>query len=102
MATQTNIVYVCDLCGSEDRVRTHKVGIDRRTAELEACTACWEPAKELLEKMLAAGRRVDVPTRKSRSSERPSPSGPSRSGASKAAGTATRKKAAEKATSRAS
>lgn len=68
MATVTNIINVCDLCGSEEDVKTRTVRIDRRTAELEVCPSCWVPFKEIADKFIAAGRRVNVPSRTAKKS----------------------------------
>lgn len=58
MATQEIPVLICDVCGTEDDVRTYSVKLDRKAARfVEACDPCIDPLRVLVD----AGRKEPTP-----------------------------------------
>lgn len=57
---------VCDKCGLEDggkvKVTTHRITVDGRQREIDACVSCWPSTT--LDKLLSIGRTVGRRTRK--------------------------------------
>lgn len=98
MASITHIINVCDLCGSEEDVRTRTVRIDRRTAELEVCPGCWVPFRDMADKFINAGRRIDVPTRAKKTASKKAQVAASNTSAEKPRSTRPATKAAAKKT----
>lgn len=60
MSSRTTVVLVCDLCGSEDLVSTHRVSLDGVTVEAEVCDQDWQRMAELLAPLGQAGRRPEL------------------------------------------
>lgn len=64
MATRTEIILVCDMCGKMEGAKTHVLGVDSKTVEVEACGTCWTKLHGHLEKPLKAGRKQPSRRRK--------------------------------------
>lgn len=56
MSTKKTVVLICDLCGGEHLVETHRLSIDRHAVELEACDDCWTRVVVKLGPVAAASR----------------------------------------------
>lgn len=56
MVTRTEVVLVCDLCGTEG-ADTHTIALDKKAVELESCSRCWAKVETSLIPTLQAGRR---------------------------------------------
>lgn len=57
MATREIPTLICDVCGTDDDVKTRSVKLDRRTRFVEACDGCVDPVRRLVD----AGRRGPTP-----------------------------------------
>lgn len=65
MATQQEIVLVCDLCGKDDRqvdIETHRLKVDGKEVEAEACISCWVKAIKGIAPLAKVGRKPKVAT----------------------------------------
>lgn len=60
MTTRKVVVLVCDLCGGELLVETHRLSIDAHAVELEACDRCWTGVVTKLGPVAAASRPAIV------------------------------------------
>lgn len=63
MAQKEVVVWVCDMCGAETEgdepgIEKHTVRLDQRTVDVEVCETCMTAVREVLDPLLAAGRRV--------------------------------------------
>lgn len=60
MATKTEVILVCDLCGLEghDSIATHTLSVDGRGVELEGCGKCWDKMQKALQKAVESGRKT--------------------------------------------
>ena len=67
MAQKEIVTLECDLCGTESpaepvdgsdtQVKEHTISFDGRATRLvDACDGCWVSYREMLEKLMAAGR----------------------------------------------
>lgn len=61
MGTRTEIVYLCDLCGSDSQASTHTLTVDNHATEFEACPHCWQ---ELLTHVARIDKVGRTPKRK--------------------------------------
>lgn len=61
MSTKTEVILSCDLCGSEDLVSTHEVGVDTLKVVIEVCDKDWRKATKPLETLFSAGRAPQRP-----------------------------------------
>lgn len=63
MARRTKITLVCDLCGGDELVETHKIVVDKRAVELDADEKCWGGVLAKFVSVSKVGRRVAVTPR---------------------------------------
>lgn len=43
MAQRRVVTLLCDLCGGEDMVETHRITVDGTSRDAEVCLSCWTP-----------------------------------------------------------
>lgn len=55
---KTVITYTCDGCAKESDVETHRLGLDKKSVEVDLCERCMAKAEKVLSPLLDAGRRV--------------------------------------------
>lgn len=41
MASRRVVTLICDLCGGDDMVETHRITVDGTSRDAEACDTCW-------------------------------------------------------------
>lgn len=57
MAKRTDVVLLCDSCGTETEVETHQVTVDGQAVEVETCPRHWAPIEKAVSRILEIGRR---------------------------------------------
>lgn len=60
MVQSREVVLVCDLCGSENMVDTHRISVDGTARDAEACEPCWSKTLASFATWATAGRAPTV------------------------------------------
>jgi hypothetical protein len=71
MAQKKVIVLVCDLCGTDDLVDTHRIAVDGQAFDAEACDMCWAKVIEPFAKWSKFGRQPRSKTTRTKAVEWP-------------------------------
>jgi hypothetical protein len=59
MAQRRVVTLVCDLCGAEDIVETHRITVDGTSRDAEACDTCWSNIMAAFAGFAATGREPE-------------------------------------------
>lgn len=61
MVTRTEVIFTCDLCGTDQDVKTHSTSLDGRMIEVELCDKDWAAITLVVEPLVEVGRRPSPP-----------------------------------------
>ena len=59
MAQRRVVTLICDLCGGEDMVETHRISVDGTSRDAEACMSCWSKVMAAFAGFATSGREPE-------------------------------------------